>query len=188
MDEYSYELKVPKDRIAVLIGKDGEVKDALESETKTKIMVDSKEGDVRISGNDAIMLFTVREVIKAIGRGFNPQVAQLLLRQDYTFEIINLSDYATTTRGVKRIKGRLIGSKGRSRQTIEDLTETYIVAYGKTIGIIGEAEWVNVARKAVDSLLMGSTHSSVFTWLEKKRRDMRMSDFIVKQKDAEDKN
>lgn len=181
MPEYSYELKIPKDRIAVLIGKDGEVKTALEKETNVKIMVDSQEGDVQISGKDAIALFSVREIIKAIGRGFNPQVAQLLLRQDYSFELINLSDYAKTNHGLTRIKGRLIGAKGKARTTIEELTETYIVVYGKTVGIIGEAEWVNIARKAVDSLLVGSTHSSVYTYLEKKRRDLRMAEFTLKQ-------
>lgn len=187
MDEFSYDLKIPKDRIAVLIGKDGEVKDDLEQETKTKILVDSNEGDVHISGNNALNLFSVREVIKAIGRGFNPQVAQLLLRQDYTFELIQLSDYAKNAQGIKRIKGRLIGRKGRARATIEDLTDTYIVVYGKTVGIIGEAEWVNISRKAIDSLLIGSTHSSVFTWLEKKRRNLKMNEFLVKDNNIKEK-
>ena len=36
MVEYSYELKIPKDRVAVLIGKDGEVKKSIEEDTKSK--------------------------------------------------------------------------------------------------------------------------------------------------------
>ena len=46
MVEYSYELKIPKDRVAVLIGMKGNVKKAIEEETKSKINVDSKEGDI----------------------------------------------------------------------------------------------------------------------------------------------
>ena len=37
------ELKIPKERIAVLIGKDGEVKSRLEEKGKVKIDIDSKE-------------------------------------------------------------------------------------------------------------------------------------------------
>ena len=45
---YEEELKIPKDRVAVLIGKKGETKRAIQSRTKTKIRV-SKEGDVEYS-------------------------------------------------------------------------------------------------------------------------------------------
>ena len=36
MDEYRYELKIPKERVAVLIGKDGSIKKEIEKNTKTK--------------------------------------------------------------------------------------------------------------------------------------------------------
>ena len=85
-EEYSYELKITKDRIAVLIGTKGETKQDLERETKCKINVDSAEGDVILSGKDAVILFALREVIKAIARGFNPDIAKQLLKQDYILE------------------------------------------------------------------------------------------------------
>ena len=50
MDEYKYDIKIPKERVAVLIGKKGETKRLIENETATKIEVDSQEGDVTISG------------------------------------------------------------------------------------------------------------------------------------------
>ncbi|NQV09107.1 RNA-processing protein [Candidatus Woesearchaeota archaeon] len=179
--EYSYELKIPRDRVAVLIGKKGEIKRNLEAETNTKLEVDSKEGDVKVTGKDALSLFTVREIIKAIGRGFNPDIAYLLLKQDYMFEIINLNDFVKSKNHFQRIKGRVIGSEGKSRKTIEDLTETYICVYGKTISIIGGSENVGVARRAVESLLSGSPHSSVYKFLEKKRRDMKRAEFLEKE-------
>ena len=37
--EYQYELKIPKERIAVLIGKKGETKRVIERTTKTKLKV-----------------------------------------------------------------------------------------------------------------------------------------------------
>jgi len=64
--KYSYELKIPKDRVAVLIGKSGEVKKELEGLTKTEMEIDSKEGDITVSGEDALGLYSAREIIKAI--------------------------------------------------------------------------------------------------------------------------
>lgn len=176
--EFGYELKIPKDRIAVLIGKKGEVKRHIEAITKTAIGVDSREGIVSIKGKDALSMYTAKEIVKAVGRGFNPEIAQLLMKQDYSFELIDLSGYAKTKNDEKRIKGRVIGEKGKSRKTIEDLTGTYISVYGKTIAIIGELDAVGLARKAVESLISGSQHSNVYRWLEKQRREIKKKEIV----------
>ena len=180
MAEYLYDTKIPKERIAVLIGKDGITKKQIESATNIKLKIDSKEGDVFLKGEDALGLYSAREVINAIGRGFNPETALLLLKQDYTLEILNMTDYIKSKNSIIRLKGRVIGAEGRSRKTIEELTETYISVYGKTIGIIGFSENVAIAKKAVESLLSGSPHSSVYKWLEKRRGNMKRRDLDIK--------
>ncbi len=81
--EYSYELKIPKERIAVLIGTKGETKKQLEQATNTRLEIDSENGDVIMYGKDAILLYTTKEIITAISRGFNPQTAMLLLKQEH---------------------------------------------------------------------------------------------------------
>lgn len=175
--EFSYELKIPKDRVAVLIGTSGETKKQIEEETRTKIKVDSKEGDIFVTGKDSIMLYTVKEIIRAIARGFNPDIATLLLKPDYAFELISISDFAKTHASQVRLKGRVIGAKGKSRKHIEDLTDSHISVYGKTIGIIAHAERIALCRKAIESLLRGSPHSNVYKWLEKQRKEQRTQDF-----------
>jgi len=173
MQEYSYELRIPKERIAILIGKKGKIKKQIESATKTNIKVDSKEGDITITGTDALGLFNAREVIKAIGRGFNPEIALLMLKGDYLFETLNIADYAKNKEVEKRLKGRIIGREGKSRKIIEELTETYISVYGKTVSIIGLPENISDARKALEMLLKGSSHGNVFKYLEKRRRELK---------------
>jgi ribosomal RNA assembly protein len=170
MEEYLHELKIPKARVAVLIGKKGETKKELEESTQTDIDVDSKEGIVTIKGEDALQLFFVKEIIVAIGRGFNPDIARQLLKQDCIMEMISLADFADKKKQLERVRGRVIGKKGKSREIIENLTETNISVYGKTISIIGLTENVVMARNAVEALLDGATHSTVYKKLEKYRR------------------
>jgi len=172
-EEFFYELRVPKDRIAVLIGKKGDVKRRVERETKTELDINSEEGEVRISGKDALLLYLAREIIRAVSRGFNPDVALQLLKQDYGFELISIPEYARNQNDYGRLRGRVIGEGGKSRKTIEELTLTHLSVYGKTVGIIGPVEYIANARRAIQSLLEGSTHASVYRWLEKKRRERR---------------
>ncbi len=172
MEKLSHSLRVPKERIAVLIGKDGEIKKQLEENTKTKMNIDSHEGDVFIEGKDAVNLYIAKEIVKAIARGFNPEIANLLLKQDYCFILIDLSEECKPN-DIKRIKGRIIGEEGKSRKTIEALTECNISVYGKTIAIIGLSENILLAKQAVDSLIRGSPHAKVYANLERYRREQK---------------
>lgn len=175
MDEYTHELKIPKERIAVLIGKDGQIKNDLEDQTKIKIHIDSKEGDVVLKGTDSVNLYLLKDVIKAVGRGFNPEIALRLLKQDFVLELIPMSDFVKSKDSMMRLKGRVIGKAGKARETIEELTECNISVYGKTIAIIGFCDNVSVCKRAVESLLTGSPHSSIYKWLEKNRKASRQS-------------
>ena len=184
MPEYRYELKIPKERVAVLIGKAGKIKKEIEKNTKTKLDIDSKEGDVFVTGEEALGLYVAREIVNAIGRGFNPELAQLLLKQDYVLEIIEIRDFAGKSRDTSlRLKGRVIGREGKSRQLIEELSECFISVYGKTIAIIGTAEQALIAKQAVESLLKGNTHASVYKFLEKKRRELKRQEFLGNEKE-----
>ncbi|MEK6809935.1 MAG: KH domain-containing protein [Nanoarchaeota archaeon] len=170
--DISYELKIPEERVAVLIGANGETKKEIEQETKCHLDI-SKEGDVVITGEDGLLLFTAKEIIRAIARGFNPKLAMLLLKQDHILEMIDMKDIAGKSKNtMERLKGRVIGSGGKSRAEIERLTDTHISIYGKTIGILGEMGAVSLARQAVAMLLQGSMHKTVYQFLEKKKKEI----------------
>lgn len=179
MADFQYELKIPKERIAVLIGKDGQIKKDIEENTKTTITIDSKEGDVFVAGDDALGLYTAREVIRAISRGFNPDIALQLLKQDYVLEIIPLVEFSGKSKdGLLRLKGRVIGKQGKARRVIEDLTECNLCVYGKTISIIGLADKVMITKQAIINLLKGSTHANIYKFLEKKRREFKRKEVL----------
>ncbi len=175
MSEFAYEIRIPKDRIAVLIGTKGEGKRDLEIASKVKLNIDSKEGVVTIAGADALNLYVCREMVLAIGRGFSPEIAKLLLKPDFGIELMSVKDFAKSDNDAVRIKGRVIGESGKSRRTIEELTGTHVAVYGNTVGLIGELEWLPMARKAVESLLSGQPHASVYKWLEQRKKELRKS-------------
>ena len=167
------EVRIPKERISILIGKNGTDKRMIERKTNTKLRVDSKEGIVTIEG-DFLNVFNAKPVVKAIGRGFNPSVAEELLDEDYLLEIINIKDFAKTKQDLTRIKARIIGRKGTCRKNMESLTNTTIVVYGKTVGIIGTIQECINAKQAIEKLLNGAKHGNVYKWLERKRGEERI--------------
>jgi len=114
-------VKVPTERIGVIIGRDGATRKSLEEDLRVELKVDSKEGTVKVKADsigEADPLTAVR-VIEAIGRGFSPQRARRLLEEGMVFEVIDLRDYAgKSTNSLERIRGRVIGLKGKSRRVI----------------------------------------------------------------------
>ncbi len=182
---YVFYVKIPKERVAVLIGTKGSVKKELVEETGVNLQINSETGVVKISGNDPIKVYKVRDIVNAIGRGFNPEKAKLLLRTDYMLEVINLRELVKSKNQIKRVKGRVIGEKGKSREFIENITDTYISVYGKTVSIIGSYENVGLARQALFKLINGSPHSKVNSWLEKKVKEMRVKEIVEPFEDEE---
>jgi ribosomal RNA assembly protein len=185
MGEFMYALRIPKERVPVLIGTKGSMKKRLETELDITLSVDSEEGDVQVLGDDALRLLSAREIIKAIGRGFNPDIALSLRKPDFALEIVDLKDYSGTKKALIRKRGRVIGEGGKARRTIEELTDTHLSVYGKTIGIIGRVEDAQAARKAVDALLGQATHSSVYKQLEQRRTKIRRDKALWKDELAD---
>lgn len=173
---YRQEIKIPKDRVGVLIGSDGKFKKNLERRTKTRIIVDSETGYVIIEGEDSVTLYSLKDVVQAIGRGFSAEIATDLLKEDNLLEIVNIQDFSgKSKKKMDRIRGRVIGTKGKSRRMLERITETHISVYGKTVAVIGKIEYVALAKEAVEAILGGSPHGNVYRWLQEKKAKLDKS-------------
>ncbi len=167
------ELKIPKERIAVLIGKKGQDKKNIEKITNTKIKV-SKEGDVEITADDNFNIFLTSNIIKAIARGFNPEVALTLLNEDNYLEIINMQEeIGKSKKKLIRMKARVIGTNGKAKYMVEKMTNTNISVYGKTIAIIGKSENVLIAKQALQKILQGSMHGNVYKFVENQKHKFK---------------
>ncbi|MCX6693502.1 MAG: KH domain-containing protein [Methanomicrobiales archaeon] len=168
------ETRITGDRIGVLIGKSGITKKALEERTKTSITIDSEEGSVDVSGEDAQSVLRTVDVVTAINRGFSPERAfDLLDDEDLLLDVIDLSHAAETPRQLDRLRGRIIGKDGSAREQIERLTQTQVSVFGKTIALIGLPEQIKTARAAIEMIIKGVPHETVFSFLEKKKRQSK---------------
>lgn len=152
-------ISVPKDRMAALIGIAGTTKRDIENKTGTKLHVND---EVTIEG-DGIGLLDAENIIKAVSRGFPPEKAMHLLDEEKTLCIIQLPKSRKT---LSRIKARIIGKKGKSRENIERLTGSDIAVYGRTVSIIGTYGNVHYSAEAVERLIRGYRHASVYRYLE----------------------
>ena len=175
-------LKIPRERVGVVIGKNGITKDEIENLTKTEIIVDSEAGTVAISPTeeteDPLSVWKARYIVKAIGRGFNPEISVKLMGDETILEIINLPDYVgKSKKAILRQKARIIGKEGRTKDIITDMTGVDISIYGKTVSIIGDMEQIHIAKEAVEMILNGVRHKTVYAFLERKTRDMKIKQF-----------
>src|SRR3989344_5771794 len=162
------ELKIPKERISMLGGVRGSTKRKIQKLTDTKITGNSEMGDVLIEG-DSLNCFNCLNVIKAIARGFNPDIALKLLNEDFRLEVIPLDEFARNKKDLIRIRSRLIGTKGKARENLEGISKANIEIYGKTVAIIGEIDGILVAKQGITNLLHGSKHGNVYAYMEKQK-------------------
>jgi len=172
-------LVIDKDRIGVLIGEHGKVKKHIEELLDVKIDIDSKTGEVRISPKDnklePLKLMKARDIIRAISYGFNPDVALMLADDNMFLEVIDIKQYSSGRReDIIRIAGRVIGEKGKARKMIEELTGAHISVYRQYVAIIGDYDQVRVAKTAIEMLIRGRQHATVYKYLVRARREMKL--------------
>lgn len=174
--------RIPEDRIGVLIGPGGRTKRDIRARTQTEIDIDAQEGEVRISGpdTDPIRAIKARDIVIAIGRGFSPERAMRLLKENAYLGVLDIK-FTTGKRekaALRRIRARAIGTHGRARSRIEELSGCSMSVYGSTVALIGEEEQLERATRAVELLLKGSEHATVFHFLARARRNAAVEDLI----------
>ena len=157
-------ISIPEDRVGVLIGRDGRTLDKIRELVQADIKVHGR--DVEIDSEDPLEELRAINIVKAIGRGFTPEKAFRLLEENSSIAIIKISDFGGNDRNLERLKGRVIGRRGAARNKIENITDTEICVYGKTVSVLGPMKGVEIAKKAIEMLLNGSSHGNVYRYVE----------------------
>jgi ribosomal RNA assembly protein len=170
-------LKIPMERVAVLIGRNGETKKDLEEKSGLKLNIDSKLGEVVIDNHeveDPLMIIKIENIVKAIGRGFSPQNAMKLMDDDADFFVFDLYDYVGKKEAhVRRLKSRIIGKEGKTKRVLEELTDARISIYGHTVSVISDIVRMNILKKSIDMILAGRKQATVYRFVETQMRELR---------------
>ena len=171
--------RIPKDRIAVLIGKAGRTRKMLEKASGASLEIDSATGDISAIWEeeeiDPILKMKMPDVIRAIGRGLAPNRAVRLLDDEVFLRMYDIREWVgRQPNQTRRMRSRLIGRNGRIRSLIEEMSQTEMAIYGSTVLVIGDEDGLALATPAIENILNGAEHGTVLHGLEQDRKRMRI--------------
>lgn len=182
--------RIPKDRIAVLIGKGGRTRKMIEKASGAALEIDSSTGDVMADWGgaevDPILRMKMPDVVRAIGRGLAPKRAVKLLEDEVFLRMYDIREWVgRQPNQTRRMRSRLIGRNGRIRSLIEEMTHTEMAIYGSTVLVIGDEDGLALATPAIESILNGAEHGTVLHGLEQDRKRMRIQSRSLESYDVE---
>ncbi|AKG39426.1 hypothetical protein MA03_07065 [Infirmifilum uzonense] len=167
---------VDPDRIALVIGRDGSNKRRIEEAFNVRVNVDSEKGFVFLEpGENSTMynVFRAKKAVEALALGFSVDDVVLLAEDVYDFEVVDLGEAARNQADLARIKARVIGSEGKFKRTLEEITGVKIVIGEKVVGLIGDYEQLRLAKDAISRLIRGQSHQTVLKLLERESYGLR---------------
>ena len=135
----------------------------LEKALNVKITNRGKEIDFEGAPEDE---YVAEKVLEAIDFGFPINTALLIKEEDYLFDIINIKDH-TNQKNLERVRGRIIGKNGKTLKTISGLSKCFFEIKDNSLGIIGDAEFIQNAKESAIALIKGSKQANVYAYLEK---------------------
>ena len=162
------QLLIPEKRVELL-------KDVLERvEKATGCNISIEDGNRVVISGDAYAEYNGKNIVQAIGRGFDYSKAMLLLSDEYFSKYINMKELFKNEEHIRRIKARIIGRSGTTKEYIEEVSGSFVSVYGNTIGIIGRVYEIEIASSAMQVLLEGGTHKKAYRIMEALRRKKRL--------------
>jgi len=154
-------IRIP-DKRNLLLKKNEKIIETIEKMTGTEIKIND---EISMEG-ETFNVYQTKQILKAFGRGFDVNDALYLLEDEYGLEVINLTEFIKSRERLKTLKGRIIGTSGKTKGYIEKFADVKVSIFGKTVSIIGRWEKINIAKEAVMKIIGGCTHHTLYRWLE----------------------
>lgn len=139
----------------------------------SRVELDEEQLYIKITpGPEATVdsILKVRDMARAVALGYEPGKAMMLESDEYTLAVLDLKEYTDKPNHLRRIKGRIIGEGGRAKRTIENLAEVSIVVGDNYVAILGKLDDVEIAKRAVEMLIEGRKHGTVYKFIQNAKR------------------
>jgi len=108
-------------------------KGRLEGELGVKLKIVGKK--IEIDG-ESVAEYDALQFFEAVNFGFSIRKALLLKNEDYVFKKIHIKEY--TKRSLKAVRARLIGTKGKTRKAMSEISGCEILIKESEVGVVGE--------------------------------------------------
>jgi len=138
-------------------------KEKIEEKLNVKIKIQGKQ--IEIEGSP-VEEYEARSVIEALDFGFKLKDALKLADESIIFRKLPIKQF-TTRKDIEEVRGRIIGTEGKTKHTIEEVSGCAVAIHDNYVGIIGSAEAIEEATTAVISLIKGSKQANVYRFLER---------------------
>jgi ribosomal RNA assembly protein len=143
-------------------------------EKKLGVTIKTFQGKVMIEGS-AEDIYDAEQVFQALDFGFSLQRALLLKEEDFVFQKVHIHEH--TKRNLVDVKARLIGTKGKTKRVLSQLSDCEIMIKEGEVGVIGYVEDVEDTVVAIINIIKGSKQSNMYKFLEK-RGKQKKDDFV----------
>ncbi|MFP4115930.1 MAG: hypothetical protein ACLFTQ_01885 [Candidatus Aenigmatarchaeota archaeon] len=136
-----------------------------EIEKKANVEMEIRGLDVNLEGK-AVDVLRAENILDALFEGFTLDESFKLLNKRNQLKVVHLNDYTSSGMSLEKLKGRIIGENGRTKELIEELAKVSISVHGKNVSLIGGPEGIGAATRAVEMLVNGKPHGKVYRYLE----------------------
>ena len=138
-------------------------KEKIEQKLNAKI---SLNGRILTIDTDPLNEFEAQRLVDALNLGFSSHIALKVLDEEIAFIKINIKDYANT-KNLEVVRARLIGTHGKTKHTLQEITKCDISIHENEVGIVGPAEIAESALTAVTNIIKGTKQANAYKYLER---------------------
>lgn len=132
---------------------------------KLHVTIEIKGKQVTYQG-DAVHEYTAELVLQAMAFGFSAKQALQLIEPDTTFKVIAMKHF-TRRKDMEDVRSRVIGKEGKTKRTIENITDCDIIINNNDIGILGSSVQVEAAIVGLGNLIRGTKEANTYAYLER---------------------
>ncbi len=151
-------------------------KSQLEKKLNTKITLKGRQ--VTLISKNPLDEYEASIILDAMNFGFSAKKVLMIKEQEMLFRIINIKNF-TRKKNLNEVRARIIGTKGRTKRTIEDISNCHILIKDNEVGIICNAYDIEEIITGITNLIRGTKQSNTYRYLEKMNRRKKEIDYNI---------